>query len=483
MTRTSTILRMGNVWTFPEGDRSAIDVVLDQIEEPLEGGYGLRSVNGGFASGIAQIMAESLKVPLIDERTIPCTSKELPPYLRNYQNAAVAAGIEKTRGLIKVPTGGGKTIIATGFAAALPCRWLYVVHRSNLVEQTAHKMQQLLNEEIGEFRGGRKSTKHRVVCATYQSLISPGNPEGGRLLLEAEGLLVDEAHRAPGLTTSRTIARAYNAYWRLGLSATPLLRGDEQNVRTVGLLGPVIYEIPAKTLVEQGHIVPPRVIWTVLRQTSGFQDWHDFYRSTIVFSEARNAALLEIARRAPTPAIIFVKERLHGEILTKRLASLPDYRVEWINGHTPAAVRHAAIARLRGGQTKAIVASSVFYEGVDAPEIRSVIIASAGRSFIEAIQRLGRGTRPDGTKVTFDLYDFADYGHRWLENHTRERYEAYVEAGYTVTPLPTDTPSVRSIDITDVAAYDAANAMPPVVKWILAGFAVLCVLILCLGRR
>jgi superfamily II DNA or RNA helicase len=72
---------------------------------------------------------------------------------------------------------------------------------------------------------------------------------------------------------------------------------------------------------------------------------------------------------------------------------------------------------------------------VDIPEVASVIVASAGKSNIKALQRLGRGMRVAGDKQTCELWDFADGGNRWLDAHSAARQAAYLAEGFDVVEL------------------------------------------------
>jgi superfamily II DNA or RNA helicase len=105
-------------------------------------------------------------------------------------------------------------------------------------------------------------------------------------------------------------------------------------------------------------------------------------------------------------------------------------------GSNSSEERKASIKRLIRGDHEALIASVIFNEGVDIPELRSVVIASGGKSTIAALQRIGRGMRvkKDATgnvvKDEFEVYDFQDEGDRWLQRHTRARVAAYMREGF-----------------------------------------------------
>lgn len=94
--------------------------------------------------------------------------------------------------------------------------------------------------------------------------------------------------------------------------------------------------------------------------------------------------------------------------------------------------RDDALRRLVDGDIDVLVASKVFQEGIDAPSIASVGIASGGKSVIAALQKAGRGSRVTTTKSDFDIFDMNDDGHEWLTRHTNSRLKAYVSEGFEV---------------------------------------------------
>jgi len=91
--------------------------------------------------------------------------------------------------------------------------------------------------------------------------------------------------------------------------------------------------------------------------------------------------------------------------------------------------------------------NTIFRQGVDIPEIATVIQASGGKAVVDIIQKVGRGSRrhmKDGTtKDNFYVFDILDRGcgcrgsqqHKgcqWLEKHSQERKNAYERFGYVV---------------------------------------------------
>ena len=120
------------------------------------------------------------------------------------------------------------------------------------------------------------------------------------------------------------------------------------------------------------------------------------------------------------------------------------------------------------GRYDVLICSVIFQEGEDVPDLRSVVIGSAGKSVIATLQRIGRGMRRASGKDEFEVFDVADLGcgcmsgpasHRhpgckWLDKHTRDRIKAYTTEGHE-TVLEDWVESAPSRDDVAYAVDDA----------------------------
>lgn len=164
--------------------------------------------------GCATMRAHSQAVAAL--RALP---EEHPHALRDYQASAVLAALAAPwgRGVLSVPTAGGKTRIACAIADVAGGSWTYLVPNQELARQT------------------QAEAPGNLYCASY------GTAELERLRA-ADGIIVDECHRVSASTHARVLMRS-RARWRIGMSGTPLMRSDSKNALVIGLLGPVVYEI------------------------------------------------------------------------------------------------------------------------------------------------------------------------------------------------------------------------------------------------
>lgn len=399
--------------------------------------------DGSFPAGLVHLVERNspTKVQVLDRRPAPSAwpdwSVDLS-WLRDYQLAGVKAATERERGILNIVTGGGKTHLAVALAVLIPVRWGFLVHRSNLVEQAAARYRTWGGGlSVGTVHEGRWQvhSSDQVVCASYQSLhaaLRKGDPRARELLESFEGVVGDEAHTAAADSYGQVLMATRNARWRIGLSGTPLARGDRKNVLVMAPFGPVIHRVTATDLVGRGVLARPKVRMVPVEQDGeGWPTYQGAYGALVARSTARNRALVETAMRCEKPAFLFVKEVDHGKALTKYLQRA-GVKAEFVWGAYSADWRKNLVKQLERGALDVVVCSVVFQEGVDVPSLRSVINGAGSKSVIATIQRAGRGIRKDEGKDEFTIYDIEDRGNKWLEEHAKERLAAYRREGYEV---------------------------------------------------
>lgn len=359
-------------------------------------------------------------------------------WLRPYQRAALTACVRETRGIVKAPTGSGKSEIIAALTQAVPCRWVMLVHKRDLMHQTAERIKLRTGEQCG-FAGDGEWSPARITSCTFQTLFRAlRSPAVQTLLRAAGGVMVDELHSV-GAQSFYKVLMACPARYRIGFSGTPLDRGDRRNVYVVAATGPKIYEIQAQTLIDQGVLSRPTIHMVPCRQSlPGQAGWQEIYRKGVVESDQRNQLVCAVANSRPGPVLVFCKEIAHGRTLEKAIQRRGLKRCEFVWGQDSVTERRAAITKLQRGDIDILITSTIFEEGVDIPEVRCVVVASAGKSTIRTLQRLGRGMRVTADKTEMELWDLDDSGHRWLDQHSGKRIQAYGRDGYRVLQIPAD---------------------------------------------
>ncbi len=384
------------------------------------------------------------KVEILDlrQRAIIVPAK-MPTYLRPYQASAVLACLEYTNGIVKMPTGAGKTEVFVALTQIVAEPWLLLVHRATLAHQAAWRVEERTGETVGLATEGKLPLNRRIVCATYQTLsgaLNGSNADTAQTLLRrTRGVVCDEAHTVPARTFLGILTRLENAYFRIGLSATPFGRSDRRNKIIVGFLGPTIYQVTAKDLAEHGRLLLPtvRVVDVHHRPVVTARDWNRgreyqrVYRRAVVESEVRNAYVIAAVKLALKPCLLFVKHVRHARMLASLLRQL-GFSVDVAIGATAISRREEIIDALDSGRTEVCVTTPVFQEGVDIPRLMSIVVAAADKSTIAVMQRAGRTMRIAEGKEQCEIWDFRDIGVPWLSKHAERRLRQYENAQYRI---------------------------------------------------
>lgn len=358
--------------------------------------------------------------------------------LRDYQREAVQEVLTKERGILWMPTGSGKTEIAIEVCSHIDGKKLFLVHRKDLLHQTWERFRKY-GYDAGRLGGGLKEVNHEVVVSTIQTFSKVNNPE---LYKGWSAVFLDECHLAPADVFYKT-AMKIDAYFRIGMSGTPLSRGDDRNVLLFCVTGPVLYRVKVQELASEGYVVIPRVVFhrygyattplakaVSLDQQELQKVWMDEYISQIVRNPVRNKLICRLALQTEKPCLIFVRLLEHGKILQQVFRSV-GVEVPFVFGATLQETRNQFRRLMAKGKIDILIASVIFEEGIDIPNLRSIIVACGGKSGIKTIQRVGRGMRPDEGKYEVIVHDFIDTG-RWTSKHTRERKKLYLLEGYRV---------------------------------------------------
>ncbi len=356
-------------------------------------------------------------------------------WLRDYQRAALEAVCARERGILWIPTAGGKSATASSVALSFPqARWLFLVHRLSLLNQMATAFEKWTGEKAGRI-GDSGWRPRRFTVGTFQTLaarLANRDAEARALLESVDGVIADECHAVASTTATAIFDAAVNARYRIGLSGTPLARGDRKSSLVVGATGPVIYRMRPEVLVEREVLARPTILMVDCWQDElDDATWSTVYDRLVVHSAKRNALVVEAVRRSEKPTLVFVQAVEHGQVLMRAFARA-GIRAGYVHGAHTTEQREAAIAQLVEGRIDVLVCSVIFQEGVDIPALRSVVIAAGGQSTIAAIQRVGRGLRKSQGKDSCVVWEFNDRGQRWLEAHARARRLAYQAEGYEV---------------------------------------------------
>lgn len=405
----------------------------------------MKMTTGAFPTGLLDEVVEvvknhGLEVEINDHREEPAPSEKgfslkgiSFDYPYDYQLKACQKAIEEKQGIIKVSTGGGKTIIAAGIIQYLGLKTLFIVPSQELMYQTQKSFLKTLGKtekEIGVVGDGKWKPGTWVTVAMMPTLSArSSSQECQDLLSEADVIFADECHQAPA-ESFFSVLTLCNAYWRIGMSATPLDRSDGADLRLIALMGKIIVDVGTKELTERGvlaraDIIFDKVTHPVLKKGSQYST---AYKHGVV----ENAQLLskvvewsQIFYRNNISTLILCEEIKHGTLIDEALWSHENLNEfiphQFIHGSEDSEIRKSARESFSNRQLPVLVASRIFDQGIDVDTVDALILAGSRKSKIKTMQRLGRGLR--GKKLI--VVEFSNFCHKYLLAHSYERLQDY----------------------------------------------------------
>jgi superfamily II DNA or RNA helicase/HKD family nuclease len=357
------------------------------------------------------------------------------------------------RNLVVAPTGTGKTWVSAfdyrRLRAAGNERVLFIAHRNEILEQSQQVFQRVLDEpSFGErFVAGERPATWDHVFASIQSIhryIDSLQPD------HFDVVIVDEFHHAEA-DTYRQLLDHLQPRVLLGLTATPE-RADGQSIFHY-FDERIASEMRLWEALDQGLLCPFHYL--------GVADGTDlraarFEAGRYVVSDLdglltgdhiRAARILRavdewVLDPQEMRALGFCVSVNHARFMARQFNEA-GLAAEALDGDSPAADRAAAIKRLRNGDIRAIFTVDIFNEGVDIPEVDTLLLLRPTESATVFLQQLGRGLRWADGKSVLTVLDFIgqanaqyrfDVRYRALIGGTRKQIERAVEHGFPLLP-------------------------------------------------
>jgi len=364
----------------------------------------------------------------VEDRVLDLPALELVSTyeLREYQHEALDAWTEADRrGVVELPTGSGKTVVAIAAIEELGVPTLVVVPTIDLVEQWRGELEREFAVPIGQL-GGDEQRIEDLTVSTYDSAYLRAEDLGNRF-----GLVVfDEVHHLGG-EGYREIARLLAAPARLGLTAT-FERPDGAHEVVAELLGPVVYRLSPEDLAGD-HLAAYDIKRIEVELTPEEREVYERHQGTFTDYLARSTLQLrsgsdyqELVKRSGTDPkareALLAKQRarevtMSADRKVEQLERILDrhredriivftastdlvYRLSerfllpGITHATATSERREILERFREGRYSRVVTANVLDEGVDVPDANVAVVLAGSGSEREFTQRLGRILRP-----------------------------------------------------------------------------------------
>lgn len=389
--------------------------------------------------------------------------------LRYYQEIAVNNTMEaiadrKQRILLTLATGTGKTFIAFQVAWKLfQSRWnlqrdgqrrpriLFLADRNILADQAFNAFNAFPEDALVRIKPdairkkGKVPTNGSIFFTIFQTFMS-GTDENGKPKPYFgdypkdyfDFIIIDECHRGGANDESnwRDIMEYFSPAVQLGLTATPK-RTD--NVDTYRYFGEPVYIYSLKEGINDGYLTP----FKVKRIQTTIDDYIYTSDDTVVEGEIEEGRryiepdfnkIIEIMERERKRVKIYLEEANQNEkaivfcanqdhalavrdlINQNKKSSDPNYCARVTADEGELGEQHLREFQDNEKTIPTILTTSQkLSTGVDARNIRNIVLMRPINSIIEFKQIIGRGTRLFDGKDYFTIYDYVDACHHFAD--------------------------------------------------------------------
>lgn len=389
-------------------------------------------------SGLVDLVINYCKDKNIEVEVIDKSKEDVvmyEPYLpgitfRDDQIKLINSWLDKPRGIIKSPTGSGKTVLGFGCLSSFDedIRILWLCHTIDLVKQAYDEAIKFGFKSVGRIGGGFSETDKRLTICTRQSFKKIADEMSDLF----DVVVVDETHH---------VADVKGEYWyilskmlapfRLGLTASTLKEGLPE-LAAIGLIGPIVGELSINDAIEEGLLAIPKMKMIkvpISYDVKALRKYHEVYELGVVHRLELNqliATTAKIHTDKKETVLIMVTQLAHGDNILECLKAIGVDAI-LVEGLTKAENREKVKNALQNKEIHCVVCSSIWKEGINIPSLSCVINAAGGK---DVLQALGRGLRKSPGKEFLYYYDFLDQSHPYLLSHFGERLCFYLDHGW-----------------------------------------------------
>ena len=343
--------------------------------------------------------------------------------LREYQKNAVEAALKARNGVLVSPCGSGKSEMGLEIAARISGRTLWIVHTWDLANQILNRAAIRYNiskESYGQIAAGKVNIGDVFTVATVQTL---ARIDLAKIQNEFDCIIVDECQHvcssADKVTQFEKVITSLCSPYLYGITATPY-RADGLEKCMFALLGDIVHEVPQSAVA--GNTVPVRVKFVNTGYTPDIDDITDGdgtlnyakLISDITEDKDRNAVIVEeIKRAAQNGGVLVLSDRLqHLDVMEKQLCAIFPYRTARLGiASTKAEKERRAriLTDLNNGALNVVFATyKLAKEGLDVPNLRTVVLSCPVKDKTTVIQSAGRVARKADGKDFGTVIDFSD---------------------------------------------------------------------------
>jgi superfamily II DNA or RNA helicase len=333
----------------------------------------------------------------------------------------------------------GKSIIIGGIIKrfGVPKTLIIVINKS-IFQQILNSLTEWFpNYSIGYIGDGQFSIGH-ITISLFQSL-NRINKNDFKLVI------LDEVQRINDSITNWLNHFGKQIHYRFGLTATPQKEksnpGKTMNMH--GYFGNIIKELKDEEV--STRVIPVKVYMIKFKnQKPTEKEYAQSYRHDVLLNAERNTLLLKAAKKLlldkGLSCLVLLDEIRQAEMMGK-IAHKLGLSPTLAHSDNQKGLNEKIKNDLNNGKINLVIATQVFGIGTDIPNVNGVVLASARKSEIDTLQKIGRGRRKTKEKETMILIDSIDMlisskrVHKHFYSYSLERMRIYEEKGWEINRL------------------------------------------------
>ena len=338
------------------------------------------------------------------------------------------------RNLVVAATGTGKTVISafdyqsfcqqqTGVGRT--SRILFTAHREEILRQSLHTYRSVLQDaNFGTLWVGNEAPQTEADYAHLFVSISMFNSRFEALFSQLPAdyydyIVIDEAHHSQA-DSYRKLFSHFHPQLLIGLTATPE-RMDGNDLRP-DFGGRISAEIRLPQALQAGLLTPFQYL-CVTDDTDLTDDslWNgqryviDRLADKLCVPERAqhivDALHRYLADEYTCRALCFCVNKKHADFMALQLQKY-GFNAKSLTSDTPQSQRKQLAEDLRNGLVHYLCVVDIFNEGVDIPEVDTVLFLRPTDSLTIFLQQLGRGLRLFPGKTELTVLDFVSQAHK-----------------------------------------------------------------------
>lgn len=386
---------------------------------------------------------------------------------RDYQIDAAFNILKYKKCISELATSAGKTLICFMVLAYLldkkivnrilmivPTVQLVLQSSGDFAEYNTQKLPLIIQQAYAGFKDNPFSN---ITVGTFQTLVKQ-EPEWYR---QFDCVIVDETHKCRCTSIKEILEHCWHCEYRFGVSGTMPKSTSSDYLTLQTYLGPLVTEVKAKTLQDEGYIsncdiIQIRMDYVTEKKKSEFADAYKLFmrnkngkdafnleKKFIIENDKRFKFINNLICKTTKNTLVLFHRIVYGKKMYKYIKeNTKNKRVYYIDGSVDKNVRKEITDRMDRFDDVILVASfATLSTGISINHIYNVIFTESFKSSFIVIQSIGRSLRLKDKEnkeknhaTIIDLVD--DFRHdkyvNYLYKHGIERMRLYKEQQYPV---------------------------------------------------